>query len=110
MLPFIRLGLGWSLPARVVLAIAGLAPLGGLMGMPFVLGLRRLEAALPGATPWAWGVNGAASGLAGVAAALIGLELGTDTTLALAGLAYAIAWLTAGGLVPRPVSSRARLT
>lgn len=84
-----------SLPIRVALVAAAIAVPGFAMGMPFAAGLRALEARASGWIPWAWAVNGAASGAAGVLAALIALDLGTGTVLGLGGLFYLGALLTA---------------
>ena len=62
------------------------------MGMPFPLGLRDLDAHTPAAVPWAWGVNGAASVVAAVLAALLSLALGFRWVLIVGALCYAGAW------------------
>ena len=72
-----------------------LAPLGILMGVPFAAGLRRLERSNPGWIPWAWAVNGAFSGISGVAATMIALDLGFQATLISGLLAYALAAMVA---------------
>ncbi|MEW6567354.1 MAG: hypothetical protein AB1449_04135, partial [Chloroflexota bacterium] len=88
-------GLGWPLPARLVLAGLLMSPAGLLMGVPFAAGLRRLETRSPGLIPWAWAVNGAASGVSGVLAALIALDAGHSATLIAGAFAYGAAWLAA---------------
>jgi hypothetical protein len=88
----VQLGLPWSLAPRLGLAIAVLFPLGLLMGIPFASGLRRID---PGSIPWAWAINGAASGIGGVLAAMVSLDLGMRATLTAGALAYVAAWLTA---------------
>ncbi|MGI9301387.1 MAG: SAM-dependent methyltransferase, partial [Gammaproteobacteria bacterium] len=47
-----------GLYARFAAAIALIAPLAFLMGMPFPLGLSRLAARAPAHIPWAWALNG----------------------------------------------------
>ncbi len=98
--------LGWPLPARLLAATVALAPLAVLMGMPFPFGLAQIRAAGPRPVAWAWAVNGCASVLASVLAAIGGLSWGF-TAVILAGAAiYAIAGITAGGLSPiRPAPS-----
>ncbi len=96
--PVISAALPWPLPARVVLAVLLMAPAGLLMGVPFASGLRRLESCSRGLIPWAWAVNGAASGVSGVLAALIALDAGHTTTLLAGALAYALSWLTSPSL------------
>lgn len=68
-----------------------LLPLGILMGVPFAAGLQRLENNHPGWIPWAWAVNGAFSGISGVAAAMLALDAGFRATLAAGWVAYALA-------------------
>ena len=70
-----------------------LAPLGFLMGIPFPSGLDWLRQRAPRLIPWAWAVNGCASVLASVLAALIALSAGFSWVLAAAALAYTGAWL-----------------
>jgi hypothetical protein len=81
----IRLGLPWPLGARLLLAAIVLTPLGFLMGIPFASGLRRIG---PTQIPWAWSVNGALSGVGGVVAAMLTLDLGFRIALAIGALAY----------------------
>jgi hypothetical protein len=96
----IELALPWSLVARLLMAVAILAPSGLLMGVPFAAGLRRLEERAPGSIPWAWAINGAISGVSGVLAALISLDTGFTITLLFGTLAYLGAWSTAPKLTP----------
>ncbi|MFP3855348.1 MAG: hypothetical protein ACLFWD_13755, partial [Anaerolineales bacterium] len=51
----LQFALAWALPARLLVAVTALLPLGFVMGVPFAAGLRRLEAHQPGLIPWAWG-------------------------------------------------------
>ncbi|MGD8759591.1 MAG: hypothetical protein PVJ07_05015 [Anaerolineales bacterium] len=90
-----RSAAAWGLPARLALAAALLAPPGVLMGIPFAAGLRRLETHSPGQIPWAWALNGGASGVSGVLAALLALDLGITATFMLGALAYFGAWILA---------------
>jgi hypothetical protein len=86
--------LGLPLAARVALVIAGLAPLGVLMGIPFPRTLSVLQEEAPGLVPWAWGVNGALSVVASVLAATAALSWGFGMVLVLGALCYGAAWLT----------------
>jgi hypothetical protein len=92
----IELTLSWSLPARLGVAFFTLAPLGFLMGVPFASGLRRMEQNQPGLIPWAWAVNGAVSGVSGVAATMIALDLGIRSVLIAGMIAYSLALAAAG--------------
>jgi len=96
--------LGLPLGMRLVLSCLLLAPLGFLMGIPFPAGIRRIVQ-YPGHTtliPWVWAVNGAASVISAVLAALIALSLGFSWVLGLGALCYAAAWLTGMGFQSPP--------
>jgi hypothetical protein len=85
--------LGWGLPYRLGLTTLLLAPIGFLMGLPFPAGVSRLLAPRqnPRLIPWAWAVNGAASVIASVLAALLALSVGFGWVLRLGAILYAIA-------------------
>ena len=68
--------LAWPEPARIAVALLLIAPLGFCMGLPLPLGLRRLAVHAPEAIPWAWGINGCASVVGAVLAALFALHFG----------------------------------
>jgi MFS family permease len=110
--------IGLPLAARLGVTVLALAPLGFLMGMPFPGGLRWLipeaeptaaaEPAPRGDIPWIWAVNGAASVIAPILAALLALSFGFSAVLRLGALCYAIALLTVwlshrSGALRRPV-------
>lgn len=113
------LSLGLPFGLRLAETVVVLAPLGLLMGMPFPLGIHWLERAGPpdaGLVAWAWGVNGAASVVSSVLAALLALSFGFSAVLAAGALCYGGAWLTVvvssppapglgapGGQKPRPL-------
>jgi hypothetical protein len=75
--------------ARVALVVAVIAPVSLAMGLPFPLGLGRLEAS--GFLPWAWGLNGAFSVVATPLANLIARNYGFHAILAGAALIYGLA-------------------
>jgi hypothetical protein len=83
-----EISLGLSMWIRVIIVILSLAPLGLLMGMPFPFGLAWLEKQYPALIPWAWAVNGCASVIASVLAAIISLEFGFSAVFLLGALAY----------------------
>jgi hypothetical protein len=83
-----------SLPVRILMTVAALAPLGTLMGVPFPSLLSALERKTPGLVPWAWGINGALSVVASVLAALTALTWGFGSVLGLGVLCYLGVWLT----------------
>jgi hypothetical protein len=83
------------LPAswRLILVCTLIAPLGVLMGIPFVAGLRRITKRNPERVPWVWAINGAASGIFGVVAAMISLSSGFGLALLVGASTYLIALL-----------------
>ena len=58
----------WPDPARIVVAVALILPLGFAMGMPFPLGMSALAATAPPLVPWAWGLNACSSVVSAVGA------------------------------------------
>lgn len=83
------LGLPWA--GRAIVAVLVLSPLGLLMGIPFPSGLRWVDQAAPHLTPWIWAVNGCASVVSAVLAALVALTWGFSAVLWGAAAAYALA-------------------
>lgn len=80
---------------RVGLSFLLLAPLGFLMGMPFPLGITRLQDRGQ-VVAWAWGVNGYFSVLGSVLSIILGLAFGFTWVLVIALGVYAVAWVVAG--------------
>ncbi|MGE5602064.1 MAG: hypothetical protein ACM30E_03375 [Nitrososphaerales archaeon] len=77
--------------AQWILLGAMLLPPAVLMGMPFPLGLAWIEAESPRLTPHAWAVNGCASVIASVVAAILTLSAGFTVVVALGAACYALA-------------------
>ncbi len=92
----IQESLAQPLMIRVLIVTLWLVPTGICMGIPFAAGLRLLEQRTPGFIPWAWAINGAVSGIAGVLASLALLDLGFQMTLVLGGVCYTGALYAAG--------------
>ncbi|MCL4562000.1 MAG: hypothetical protein M1281_15495 [Chloroflexi bacterium] len=99
LLPYLfQLTLGLPFLARLLLTVAVLAPVGFLMGIPFPSGIRQLEIdGLSGFVSWSWAVNGSASVVSAILAALLALTFGFTWVLRLGALCYAGAWLAAKG-------------
>ncbi|MEW6718736.1 MAG: hypothetical protein AB1345_14710 [Chloroflexota bacterium] len=93
--------LGWSLLLRLILTLTSLAPLGFLMGMPFPRGISSLEQVHPGLIPWVWSVNGAASVISSLLAALLSLSWGLRFVFFVGAGCYLGAWFTLPVLSPR---------
>ena len=65
------------------------------MGIMFPRGIAHLAQRAPRLVPWAWGINGTASVVAAIAAALLTLTFGFSTVLAIGAAAYGAATLLA---------------
>lgn len=86
--------LQWPFTARLLTAIACLAPLGFLMGIPLAKGMASLTSAGEGYIPWAWAINGTSSVVASVLAAMLALTFNFTCVLFLGCACYTLAWLT----------------
>ncbi len=82
---------GLAPPLKVGLALAVLAPVAFAMGMPFPLALARLARGAPALVPWAWGINGCASVVSAVLAALLAMQFGFAAVVASALALYVVA-------------------
>ncbi len=80
--------LGLSLFWRVAIAVAIIAPLGVLLGMPFPTGLRIVAEEAPTLVPWAWGVNGFSTVIGSVGAMILAMIFGFKVVLVVAGGCY----------------------
>jgi hypothetical protein len=89
----------WPLAPKAALAATLIAPLAFLMGMPFPLALRELDAPL---VPWAWGINGCASVASPVLATLLAVDLGFTAVLGVALVFYVVTLLVFPAGVARP--------
>jgi hypothetical protein len=76
---------------RVVVTVIALFPLGALLGIPFPRGLTLVAKTAPELTPWVWAVNGCASVISAVLAAIIALTWGFSVVLWCAAVAYGLA-------------------
>lgn len=93
LLPYLESNfMGLSQPAKIVISIFGLFPLGLLMGCFFPLGIkiavnRRYETAIP----WYWALNGATSVFASVFAIAVGIQFGMRAELMSGWASYMVA-------------------
>jgi SAM-dependent methyltransferase len=78
---------------KIVVSAALIAPLAFFMGMPFPLGLARVEAGDARLVPWAWAVNGCASVTGAVLATLLAIHIGFTAVVVAALVLYAVAAL-----------------
>jgi hypothetical protein len=86
---------------RIVVTVVALFPLGMLLGIPFPRGLRLVGQTAPGLIPWVWAVNGCASVISAVLAAMIALTWGFSAVLWSAAGAYALAGMVIHYSSPR---------
>jgi len=80
-------------PARIGLALAVIAPLAFVMGMPFPLAIRAIGGRHPGLVAWAWAANGCGSVVGSVGAVLGAMLASFSVVLLGAGAVYAGALL-----------------
>ena len=96
--PILNATLGAPLAARLGVTIVSLAPLAVFMGVPFPRALALLQEVNPAWVPWAWAVNGCASVLSSILAAMVAVSAGFHVVLATAGAAYGVAMIAVIGL------------
>ena len=87
---------------KVILSLILIAPPAFCMGMPFPLGLSRVDATAPQLVPWAWAVNGCASLISAILASLLAIHFGFNLVIISALLLYFAAVL----YFPAPASNQ----
>lgn len=88
-------------PVRILTAVAILAPMGLLMGMPFPLGMKVASLRPNAPTAFFWGINGATSVCASVLAVAISMGWGISSAFWAGCLSYAAASAALGLVVVR---------
>ncbi|MCA1440433.1 SAM-dependent methyltransferase [Ensifer sp. IC4062] len=97
--------------AKIAIALLLIAPLALFMGMPFPLGLSHVGARSEEFLPWAWGINGCASVLSAILAALLAMHVGFAGVVTIAAILYLAApalLAESQGFVPDRNRSRAK--
>ena len=89
----LRAAIALSLPARVILAILLIMPLGILLGIPFPAGIDIISRQAPSLIPWAWGVNGFFTVIGSVLAIILSMLTGFQSVLWIAIAIYLISML-----------------
>jgi hypothetical protein len=89
--PLVTWAIPFSRAARIAVAIAGLVPIGIVLGIPMPAGIRMLSTRAPQMVTWAWGMNGALSVLGATLAIFIAMNWGFRVTLLSASGTYLIA-------------------
>jgi hypothetical protein len=100
--PVLGAARGQAVAVRIALAVAVIAPLGLLMGIPFAAGIRRAGAESKDLVSWAWAVNGGASVFGSALAVLLAMTYGFTTTFMVGAGAYAVALLVIARLGEQP--------
>ena len=85
--------MGLALPLRWLVAVAAVAPVALVMGMPFPTGLRLVERVDESVRPWAWGVNAFATVIGSMLCVLLSIQAGFTVTLFAAIGIYAVGGL-----------------
>lgn len=85
--------LGLPLLGRALVAIALMAPVGFVLGMPFPTGLAVLAKGSPQSIPWAWAMNGYATVVGISSAALITIRTGYTMLILLSLAVYGLGFL-----------------
>jgi predicted MFS family arabinose efflux permease len=90
-----------ALPARCAIAALLLLPLGFLLGTPFPSGMRLFSRTRENQVPLVWGLNGVASVVGSLCAAMGAKSLGFNQVLSIGAVCYLVAallmWLVGQG-------------
>lgn len=84
----VREFIGLGLAGRVAVAVALLAPVGLLLGVPFAYGIRLVNRLNPTIVPWAWAINGCLTVVGSILSVIISMNLGFRFVLLGAALLY----------------------
>ena len=79
---------------RIGVVLAGLLPVGVLLGLPFPTAIRAIEQQQPRFIAWAWGVNGVTSVLSSIVAILVAMRLGFSVVVLIASATYLAAMVS----------------
>jgi len=85
--------MGYAFYIRLLSCILILAPMGFLMGAPFPMGIKFINSVSPNLIPWAWSINGFASVISSILAAIIAIFWGFNSVLIIAFFSYLLALL-----------------
>jgi spermidine synthase len=97
-LPRLPALLGLPFPARVLVAILVIAPVGCLLGVFVPSALERLKPETPAFVPWAWGINGMFSVLAPLLSVAVSMTWGISALM----LAAVPVYILVGWAYPPP--------
>ncbi len=88
---FLQYAVGWSFFTKAAVLSVFLMPIGVLMGVPFPSGMKLLAGEDDRLIAWAWAINGCASVIASVVAALLALSSGFSLVMFLGAGSYLLA-------------------
>lgn len=91
--PLIHMLISIQTPAKILISLGLIAPLGWLMGMPFPLGIKMVSEDAEFLIPWCWSLNGAFSVLASVSSIVIAISFGFSAAMAVGGATYLVVLL-----------------
>jgi hypothetical protein len=91
--PLASAAAAWPGIGKMAITAVSIFPAAFFMGMPFPIGLHRLERHYAPAVRWAWSLNAAASVLGSAMAVVLGIYLGLRATLLIGAGLYGIAML-----------------
>jgi hypothetical protein len=89
--PVVEAGVALPLPAKILITMLLISPIGFVMGMPFPTGLSLLERVMTASVRWAWAINAASSVMGSAAAIFFAIYIGLRGTLLLGGCCYVLA-------------------
>ncbi|MGB6689812.1 MAG: hypothetical protein WBE76_18405 [Terracidiphilus sp.] len=81
------------LTARAAITLAGLFPVGVLLGLPFPTAVKQVEKLNPNFIAWAWGVNGVTSVLASIVAIVVAMQVGFTLVVCIAAAIYLLGFM-----------------
>ncbi len=93
-----------ALPARILISLGVVMPVGFLMGFAFPAGMSLIQKIDAEPTPWFWAINGAVGVLASVIAVMVSMAYGINFTMLLAALCYLVLIPTGCALLARSTS------
>ena len=91
--PLFGVLIGLPVAARILLAVAILAPLGLLLGIPFAYGLRAASERDVWLGPWAWAINGCASVVGSILSVVLSMNFGFTLVLWTAAIVYVLGFV-----------------
>jgi hypothetical protein len=100
----------YTTPARILVSLALLAPLGLTMGMPFAIGMHTVAQNEGAPMAFMWAVNGATSVCASVFAVVFAVFFGIQQSYFAGVVAYVVAMGAMVAIARRPVAEEAPIS